>query len=71
MARGRVTLQGNMDPNVLYGGEKAISEGVERMLKGFGNGGRHIINLGHGEWRLNGEVGGKDANWFVQVLRRL
>ena len=52
-ANGRVTLQGNMDPNVLYGGRKAITENVERMLQGFTSGstkGRHIINLGHGEF---------------------
>jgi len=50
VANGRVTLQGNMDPNVLYGGRKAITEHVERMLEGFkGAKGRYIINLGHGE----------------------
>jgi len=50
VANGRVTLQGNMDPNVLYGGRKAITENVERMLEGFkGAKGRYIINLGHGE----------------------
>lgn len=50
-ANGKVTLQGNMDPNVLYGGRKAITENVERMLDGFKDAkGRHIINLGHGEF---------------------
>ena len=50
IANGRVTLQGNIDPNVLYGGRRAITENVERMLEGFkGAKGRHIINLGHGE----------------------
>lgn len=55
VARGRVTLQGNMDPGVLYGGRAAITGAVERMVRGFGRGGGkgrgggHIINLGHGE----------------------
>ena len=46
---GRVVLQGNMDPGVLYGGKEAITAAVEEMVKGFG-GGRQgwIANLGHG-----------------------
>ena len=49
LANGRVTLQGNMDPNVLYGGREAITQAVERMIKGFKGGKeRYIINLGHG-----------------------
>jgi uroporphyrinogen decarboxylase len=43
-------LQGNADPGVLYGGHAAITEAVETMVRGFGNG-KHgwIANLGHGE----------------------
>ncbi|KAL1918263.1 uncharacterized protein VTP21DRAFT_2923 [Calcarisporiella thermophila] len=49
IARGRVTLQGNMDPCVLYGGEKAIRHKATEMVRGFGGGkGRYIANLGHG-----------------------
>lgn len=46
--KGRVTLQGNMDPNLLYGGDEAIVAAVERMVRGFGSTGRYIANLGHG-----------------------
>lgn len=57
-ANGRVTLQGNMDPNVLYGGKDAITDNVERMLGGFkGARGRYIINLGHGEFFCTVERG--------------
>lgn len=49
VARGRVTIQGNADPGVLYGGRPAITAAVEHMVKGF-NGGKQgwIANLGHG-----------------------
>lgn len=49
VARGRVTLQGNADPGVLYGGKEAITKLVEEMVHGFGGGRqRWIANLGHG-----------------------
>ncbi|KAI1320688.1 Uroporphyrinogen decarboxylase in heme biosynthesis [Mortierella claussenii] len=48
ITKGRVTLQGNMDPNVLYGGDEAIVATVEKMVRGFGSTGRYIANLGHG-----------------------
>ena len=48
VTKGRVTLQGNMDPNVLYGGDEAIVSTVERMIRGFGSTERYIANLGHG-----------------------
>ena len=49
IARGRVTLQGNADPGVLYGSHESITATVEQMVKDFG-GGKHrwICNLGHG-----------------------
>ena len=41
------TLQGNLDPCVLYGDYKTIETKTNDMLKTFGNA-RHIANLGHG-----------------------
>ncbi|KAH9956775.1 Uroporphyrinogen decarboxylase [Russula dissimulans] len=45
-------LQGNLDPNRLYGGREAIENGVRRMCATFRVGGRPpkgwIANLGHG-----------------------
>lgn len=51
VANGRVTIQGNADPGVLYGGRAAITAAVEHMVKGF-NGGKQgwIANLGHGKF---------------------
>lgn len=41
------TLQGNLDPAVLYGSGKDIAKSTTEMLKSFGPQ-RHIANLGHG-----------------------
>ena len=52
---GRMCLQGNMDPGVLYGGREAITPAVQRMVDGFwGDGERKgwIGNLGHGKLGL-------------------
>lgn len=52
VSRGRVTLQGNLDPTVLLGGEDAIVEETEKMVRGFFGGAdggkKYIANLGHG-----------------------
>ncbi len=44
----RVTLQGNMDPTVLYGNPDTVRAEVKRILNEFGPGNGHIFNLGHG-----------------------
>ncbi len=41
------TLQGNLDPCLLYSSEETIKAETERMLREFGPQ-RHIANLGHG-----------------------
>lgn len=41
------TLQGNLDPAVLYGSYDEIRHSTQEMLKAFGAQ-RHIANLGHG-----------------------
>ncbi|MGE3921161.1 MAG: uroporphyrinogen decarboxylase [Gammaproteobacteria bacterium] len=48
MVNGKVALQGNMDPSVLYGDEKRIREEVQSILRQFGPNPGHIFNLGHG-----------------------
>ena len=45
-----VALQGNLDPNVLFGGEEAVRAQARSVIDDFGpvgNGG-HVFNLGHG-----------------------
>ena len=52
-ANGRVALQGNLDPAILYGNPEAIRAQVKVALDSYatGNGGSregHVFNLGHG-----------------------
>lgn len=45
----RVTLQGNIDPGVIYGSNEVISEKVKYMIQGFNSSKqRYIVNFGHG-----------------------
>lgn len=68
IANGRVTLQGNLDPNVLYGGKEAITREIERMVKGFGGGKKGwICNLGHG---ITPFVNPEDMGWFLEEVKR-
>lgn len=64
----KVTLQGNMDPNVLYGGRAAIEVAVKRMTEGFrlGTGG-WIANLGHG---ITPGVDPEDMRWFLECVHK-
>jgi uroporphyrinogen decarboxylase len=45
---GRVALQGNIDPNVLFANPDQIRAEVTRTLESFGAPGGHVFNLGHG-----------------------
>lgn len=47
LARGRVSLQGNMDPSVIYASTDVIRDEVKKMLKRFGTQ-KYVANLGHG-----------------------
>lgn len=45
---GRVALQGNMDPEVLYASPESIRAEAGRILDAYGQGSGHVFNLGHG-----------------------
>ena len=45
---GRVALQGNLDPCVLYASPERIRTEVARVLASYGHGTGHVFNLGHG-----------------------
>jgi uroporphyrinogen decarboxylase len=49
---GRVALQGNLDPMVLFGGEAAVRAEARRVIDDFGPGPGHVFNLGHGIHQL-------------------
>ncbi|KKK11990.1 hypothetical protein P175DRAFT_0499883 [Aspergillus ochraceoroseus IBT 24754] len=69
IANGRVTIQGNADPGVLYGGREAITAVVENMVQGF-KGGKQgwIANLGHG---VTPFVKPDDLKFFFEEIHRL
>jgi uroporphyrinogen decarboxylase len=48
LARGRVALQGNLDPLALLAPEQAVRAAARRVLDAFGSQPGHIFNLGHG-----------------------
>lgn len=45
---GKVALQGNLDPNVLYAQPEDIRTEVAKVLAAYGEGTGHVFNLGHG-----------------------
>lgn len=48
MIGDKVSLQGNMDPTILYSSPAAIRSEVDRILASYGEGNGHVFNLGHG-----------------------
>ncbi|KAL6232988.1 hypothetical protein BDW75DRAFT_8610 [Aspergillus navahoensis] len=69
IANGRVTIQGNADPGVLYGGREAITQAVETMVAGFKKGKQGwIANLGHG---VTPFVNPDDLKFYFEEIHRL
>lgn len=64
----RVTLQGNMDPTMLYASPKAIRNEVAHILADFGSGNGHVFNLGHG---ITPEVDPENAGVFINAVHEL
>jgi len=63
----KVALQGNLDPDLLYGGRDAIEAGVKRMCEGFRGKGGWIANLGHG---ITPGVDPADLRWFFECIHK-
>jgi len=64
----RVSLQGNMDPAVLYGDARAIRREVGLILEQFGHGNGHVFNLGHG---IHQHVNPDHVTAFVDAVHEL
>ena len=64
----RVSLQGNMDPALLYAKPQRIREEVAAILSGFGHGNGHVFNLGHG---VTPEVDPANAGAFFDAVHEL
>jgi len=65
---GRVALQGNLDPCVLYGSPEVIREEVDRVLESYGPGHGHVFNLGHG---IHPDVNPEHAGAMVAAVHEL
>jgi len=63
---GKVALQGNLDPTMLYAGKEKIRDEVKRVLSSFGRGSGHIFNLGHG---ILPDVDPENAKAMVQFVK--
>lgn len=59
------TLQGNLDPAVLYGSTEFITQETHKMLQAFGNQ-RYIANLGHGVYP---DVEAYKLKHFIQTVK--
>ncbi len=64
----KVSLQGNMDPAVLYARPEQIRAEVGRILASYGSGTGHIFNLGHG---VTPEVDPAHAGAFFDAVHQL
>lgn len=64
----KVALQGNMDPSMLYAPKERITEEVNSILAGFGDGGTgHVFNLGHG---IHPDVNPEHAGHFIDMVHK-
>ena len=46
--KGKIAIQGNLDPSILYANKETIESNVESVLCEFGHHNGHVFNLGHG-----------------------
>ncbi|GAB4299787.1 MAG: uroporphyrinogen decarboxylase [Thiohalomonadaceae bacterium] len=65
---GKVALQGNMDPCVLYASPERIRAEVAAILAAYGKGSGHVFNLGHG---IHQHVNPEHAAAFVEAVHQL
>ena len=66
MVGSYVSLQGNLDPALLYASPEKIRSAVQKILEKYGKGSGHIFNLGHG---ILPDVPVEHAKAFVQAVK--
>lgn len=64
----KVSLQGNMDPSILYASPASIRAEVGRILADYGNGPGHVFNLGHG---ITPDVDPANVAVFIESVHEL
>lgn len=65
---GKVALQGNLDPSVLYAQPQQIRAEVAKVLAAYGKGTGHVFNLGHG---IHPEINPEHAAAMIQAVHEL
>jgi uroporphyrinogen decarboxylase len=65
---GKVALQGNLDPSVLYASPDTIRAEVGRILASYGHGAGHVFNLGHG---IHPEIDPEHAGAMIHAVHEL
>ena len=68
LVAGRASIQGNMDPLMLYAPIPRIEQAVSSILQKYGRGEGHIFNLGHG---ILPDTPVKNVRAFVDAVKRL
>jgi len=64
----KVSLQGNMDPCILYSTPELIEKEVADILAKFGKGSGHVFNLGHG---IHPTIDPKNVKSYVDAVHLL
>lgn len=64
----KVSLQGNMDPTILYANPDRIRMEVGKILRSYGSGSGHVFNLGHG---ITPQVDPEHAGAFIRAVHEL
>lgn len=63
-----IALQGNLDPAMLLSEPQKIRDAVKRVLADYGQGHRHIFNLGHG---ITPDVPPENARAMIDAVHEL
>jgi len=64
----KVSLQGNMDPSILYSSPASIRAEIALILESYGHGNGHVFNLGHG---ITPEVDPDNVKVFIESVHEL
>ncbi len=65
---GKVALQGNLDPEMLYASPQRLRQGVAEVLEAYGEGPGHVFNLGHG---ITPQVDPEQVRLLVDAVHEL
>ncbi len=61
-----VSLQGNLDPTILYGNKETIKQKAIEVLSEYGKGEGHVFNLGHG---ILPDIDPGNLKYLVEIVK--